>query len=275
MATLIHPSTDEGYILNRDFLAATRLNSQHWLWRMDLGYNLHPSIAVPPQANIAEIATGTGAWLLEVAREFPDSRCDGFDISLQQAPQQTWLPDNVTMRTWDIYEPPPQDLVGKYDIVHIRLIALAVPNKDVTQVVKNASLLLKPRGWLQWDELDVTDTTIMHTAGETGKVDTVKKMDYLMKAHGSDEWVLKRPALMQELGGFAEIEQHRVQPAKSLLKFTMDNSLGSWQEIISNQPVGGEQRKMYEELAVGLAEEVREGAVHGVAKLVCVGRKAA
>ena len=275
MAPLTTISTDAGYPLSRDFNASIRLNGQHWLWHYDLGYNLHPSINVPSNANIAEVAAGTGAWLFDVAQEHPNAQCDGFDISLQQAPPSVWLPSNVSMSKWDMYDSPPKELIGRYEIVHIRLVTLAMRSRDAASVVQNVSQLLKPGGWLQWEEPDVTDTVIMHTAGESGKVDTVKKMDYLMKTHGSDDWVLKLATMMKEVGGFAEVEEYRVKPKLSIMKFHMDNSLGSWSEIISSQPEGSEQRKNYEQLAIDLLEEVKQGAAHAVTKLVCVGKKAA
>ncbi|CAL8584122.1 hypothetical protein XPA_009727 [Xanthoria parietina] len=62
----------DGYHLRRDFTGSTRLNCQHYLWQQELRFNLHPSIPTPVPGNaIADVATGTGVWLLEVAREHP------------------------------------------------------------------------------------------------------------------------------------------------------------------------------------------------------------
>lgn len=36
----------------------------------------------------------------------------------------------------------PQDLLAKYDVVHVRLIAVAIKNNDSTDVVRNLARLL-------------------------------------------------------------------------------------------------------------------------------------
>lgn len=256
------------------FYAATRLNCQHWILHQEPGDNLHPTITVPSHGRIADVATGTGAWLLEVAREQPTAQCDGFDINLEQAPPSVWLPSNVTLRAWDMYETPPTELIGKYDIVHIRLVGIVVQNKDPSPILGNLALLLKPQGWLQWDEMDISDSVIMHAAGESGKTDAVQKMDRLMKGHGAGGWILDLPSIMRQTGGFEKAKLHRVKPERSLLKFYTDMHLGSWTEIASNQPEGSERRKEFEQLVMDLNEETRQGAAHGAAKVICVGRKA-
>lgn len=56
----VHPAADP-YRLNRDVLATTRLNLQHYIWKESMGYILHPSIKVPDSnASIADVGTGTG-----------------------------------------------------------------------------------------------------------------------------------------------------------------------------------------------------------------------
>ena len=68
MASSSTPSSkSDSYILNRDVYAATHVNSEHWVWHQELGYKLHPTITVPMRGRIADVATETAAWLLEVA----------------------------------------------------------------------------------------------------------------------------------------------------------------------------------------------------------------
>lgn len=79
----LHDKNDT-HILKRDFTASLRLNCQHYIWLQELGYHIHPSITVSSlgeSPRIADVATGTGAWLLEVSRSHPTATCDGFDIS--------------------------------------------------------------------------------------------------------------------------------------------------------------------------------------------------
>lgn len=49
------------YFLNRDVVASTRLNAQHYMFKEALGYNLHPLISIHEEnGKIAEVGTGTG-----------------------------------------------------------------------------------------------------------------------------------------------------------------------------------------------------------------------
>ncbi|KAL9118055.1 MAG: hypothetical protein Q9187_005404 [Circinaria calcarea] len=116
-----------------------RLNLQHFFWKDQLGYNLHPSIPTSnPEIKIADVGTGTGIWLLELARDLSSSaQLDGFDIDLSQSPPKEWLPKNVNMYKLDVFEELPDDLVGKYDVIHARLFLLIVQNNDPTPILKN------------------------------------------------------------------------------------------------------------------------------------------
>ena len=134
---------EHGYLLNRGQVGACRLNLQYYLWKSALGFSLYPSISVGPQTTLADVATGTGLWLLEMAELYPETQMDGFDIDLSMAPNQHWLPANVKIRYWSIFEEPPDHLIGKYDIVHVRLLVLVVTN-DASSVLRNLSRLLKP-----------------------------------------------------------------------------------------------------------------------------------
>ncbi|KAF2244384.1 hypothetical protein BU26DRAFT_99947 [Trematosphaeria pertusa] len=57
-------------------------------------------------------------WLTEIDARVPESvELDRLDISLNAAPPAEWLPSNVTLKTWDVKEDAPGDLVEAYDIV--------------------------------------------------------------------------------------------------------------------------------------------------------------
>ena len=55
-----------------------------------------------------------------------DARLDGFDCDLSQAPPKAWVPRNVTLRNWDMLTSVPEDMVGVYDVVHVRLLVFVV-----------------------------------------------------------------------------------------------------------------------------------------------------
>lgn len=66
----------------------------------------------------------------------------GFDISLDQVGPKQWLPANINMHIWDIFESVPDEFVGYFDIVHVRLITVVVKNNDPRLVLANLNKLL-------------------------------------------------------------------------------------------------------------------------------------
>ena len=146
-----------------------RLNLQFFLWRDLLRFNLHPDIIVnlDPHARIADIATGTGSvllskksrgetgsdvtcayywnsiWMVDLAREVPSTTTlHGFDIDLGQCPPPKSLPSNVHVSQWDMFTEPPAELVGTFDVVHLRLVTLVIKNNDPTSIIANVTRLL-------------------------------------------------------------------------------------------------------------------------------------
>lgn len=77
-----------------------------------------------------------------MSREHASAQIDGFDVSLAQCPPPEWLPSNVSIRKLDIFEPLPEELVGKYDIVHVRLFLCVVRNDDLVPVLTNLLKML-------------------------------------------------------------------------------------------------------------------------------------
>ncbi|KAL8706876.1 MAG: hypothetical protein Q9201_000145 [Fulgogasparrea decipioides] len=152
---------DDTYIFGRGYLTATRLNLQHFLWKETLDYILHPSVPVGEnEAAIADVGTGTAIWLLDLAKSLPSTvQLDGFDISAKQYPAM--LPRNVSLHVANALEDPPADRVGAYDIVHIRLFMGVVNDNNPVPLFDHCAKLLKPGGYLQWDEYDLSAQEIV------------------------------------------------------------------------------------------------------------------
>lgn len=143
------------YGLERGRIASMRLNLQHFLWKQQLGYNLHPSIPTDKAGlKIADVATGTGVWVFEIASSLPQAQVDGFDISLDQLPPQDHLPENIKFDLLNILEDVPQHLQGRYDIVHCRMMSLVLTTGDPMPMFRNLLSMLKPGGWIQFGEAE-------------------------------------------------------------------------------------------------------------------------
>lgn len=151
-------------------LRPNSINLQHYIWIQLFGYHLHPSIPTDiSQARVADVGTGTGfvvlpvdheslqrctnifchrnsIWLLDLASKLPASvRLDGLDLSLDAAPQPALLPTNVALRRWDLKEPVPEDLVGVYDVVHIRNFSFILLDEEIPRVLRDLVDLISER----------------------------------------------------------------------------------------------------------------------------------
>lgn len=99
--------------------------------------------------NVADIACGTGIWLKDVASELsvtPTSNgrkrhFHGFDISNAQFPAEH--PENMKFSIHDVMQPFPEEEKGKYDIVQVRLLVLALKEVDISTAVKHIVQLLR------------------------------------------------------------------------------------------------------------------------------------
>ncbi|KAH7311417.1 S-adenosyl-L-methionine-dependent methyltransferase [Stachybotrys elegans] len=141
------------YVLGRDYLSSARLNLQHYLWVEELGYHVHPSIPLKPGAKVADVATGTGVWMIDLAHRHPDVSFHGFDVDLAQAPPPEWLPANAKLDVMDLLKPISDEFAGQFDVVHTRLL-MCVISENPAPILENLMKLLKPGGYLQWGEMD-------------------------------------------------------------------------------------------------------------------------
>ena len=81
--------------------------------------------------------------MLDVAKDLTaDSHLDGFDICDSQFRSDISRPSNVNFVLWDVRQPPPESLHGKYDVVNLRLFLAVVENDDPTPMLEHAKLLL-------------------------------------------------------------------------------------------------------------------------------------
>ncbi|CAO2657598.1 Nn.00g037240.m01.CDS01 [Neocucurbitaria sp. VM-36] len=147
---------DEPYWLGRASEEQQRLIKQHGIYIKSIGYLLHPSIQskLPPNARIADIATGTGIWLSDLSKASPQTHTfEGFDISNDQFLPADSLPSNVKLGFLDFKKPIPEELRGKFDLVNIRLIIISMgPSSVWKETLTNILALLKPGGAITWTE---------------------------------------------------------------------------------------------------------------------------
>ncbi|PGH10993.1 hypothetical protein AJ79_05144 [Helicocarpus griseus UAMH5409] len=143
------------YLLTRTKAESDRLELQHRAFQQNIGFLLHPAIPRHGSMRIADIGTGTGAWLRDLAKELPTTcRLDGFDISLDQVPGKDLFPSDINYYVQDLLKPFPTEFLGQYDVVHVRLLVMGLQGSEWEIAIKNLMTLLRPSGHLQWTDLD-------------------------------------------------------------------------------------------------------------------------
>ncbi|KAI3082636.1 hypothetical protein CBS147339_2516 [Penicillium roqueforti] len=139
------------YLLVRNIAERDRLNMQYKAWQANIGYLLHPAIKQHDRMRIADVGTGTGIWLRELAAALPSTcQLDGFDLSDVMFPHKDALPENITFHHQNFLEPFPDEYLGEYDVVNVRVMVVALSSDEWEPAVRNLMTLLKPGGYLQW-----------------------------------------------------------------------------------------------------------------------------
>ncbi|KAF7937227.1 uncharacterized protein EAE98_001541 [Botrytis deweyae] len=261
-----------GYVFERSHIAACRLNLQYYLWKEALNFVVHHSVQLSNESVIADIATGTGAWLLDVARDFPQAQIEGFDNDVRQAPHESLLPSNVSVRHWDIFTDLPDDMVGKYDFVHVRLLVLVL-NGNSPSFIQKLLRMLKPGGYLQWDELDCVN---MHVKKPDPKLQAsaLEQIREMSWANGRHDWTVKLPDFLQE-AGFQDAKIQYFGDEDRLARAFNEQHLLTMDEFASSLVRMGKvdaSKKWYQLIQQGY-EESTKGAALCIPRIVCTARK--
>ncbi|KAK4139496.1 uncharacterized protein C8A04DRAFT_40669 [Dichotomopilus funicola] len=174
---------DKGYLVIEEI--PERLDEQHTITTQTLGFLVHPLIPIllspndnPPSSStltftpstplkIADIGTGTGAWLLDIAAHLPPSLpalLTGYDLvppsttTGHTAAALTALHKshpNLTIQflPHDMHHPFPTPELATYDLVAARFVSSAMTRGQWKDVLGNVKQLVKPAtGWVQWIE---------------------------------------------------------------------------------------------------------------------------
>ncbi|PLB50769.1 S-adenosyl-L-methionine-dependent methyltransferase [Aspergillus steynii IBT 23096] len=265
---------NDDYVLSRDYIDVSRLNLQHRLWTQMFGYLLHPDIDTSkPDLKIADVGTGTGAWLSDLAPHLPSTaQLDGYDLDISQAPPAEWLPSNMRLRTWDAFSSVPDDMVGQYDIVHAKLFVFVVKG-DPTVLLRNMLRLLKPGGYLQWAEVDVPGMKLTKTNPSLPS----EHMNQLFSMTASQDprlvpaWPDQLPDIFAR-EGLQKITAHRVSAAPHL-EYAMHHCNLMMYDMIAQRAGNGAKAKEIMDLVPKAAAESRRGAVFAFPRITVVGRR--
>ncbi|KAF9070011.1 S-adenosyl-L-methionine-dependent methyltransferase [Rhodocollybia butyracea] len=116
-------------------------------WQCESTSHCVPNISLDPGDEILESATGTGIWLLDLAREVhPSVSLTGIDISQRLFPTQH--PQNVTFAVHSVTDLP-ESWSNKFKLINQRLLCGALTPEQWGTVLEELYRVLKPGGWIQ------------------------------------------------------------------------------------------------------------------------------
>ena len=141
----------EQYMFGRDKQESDRLRFQHDFFRKLCHEKLlHPSIPSDHVFEVADVGTGTGAWIQDTAEYLQglpqhrdrDHEFVGFDISPAQFPADG-KQSGIEYVVHDMTTPFPAGYHGKFDVVHVRFLAYALKREDLDPTIKFLVELLR------------------------------------------------------------------------------------------------------------------------------------
>lgn len=268
-----HLADSKGYMLGRGYAAACRLNFQFYLWKESFQFNIHPSIPIPSAPAIADIGTGTSIWLLDVSRSVSEATLDGFDIDLSNTPPTQWLPKGLTLHNWSVFDPVTDNLVGKYDVVHLRLLILVVENSDPVPVIRNVARLLKPGGYIQWDDLNYPDTHVAK-ADSTRETPAFDRLRQFVYSSGRHDWVMDLASILEQ-NGFTGAQLYHFGDRSDLITANGEQHLATMEEFAKSldKKSMAEDAANIRKLLQDVEDEARHGAALSMPRIVAVAQK--
>ncbi|KAI4598416.1 hypothetical protein KJ359_002826 [Pestalotiopsis sp. 9143b] len=142
-----HRYKEGSYWFPNDAEEQDRLDFQHAMVRRLTGDKLALCPVKAPK-NVMDVGTGTGIWAIEFAKENPDSRVYGMDLSAIQ-PEKHGAP-NCSFEVDDAEE----EWTGypMFDYVHLRAVFACFYNPKL--VMEHAFKNLNSGGWIEYQDFD-------------------------------------------------------------------------------------------------------------------------
>lgn len=252
---------------------------------------MQASVSGSKELKVADLGCGNGVWLSDLHDELSgkgvSAQLDGFDVNPVNFPAPPFLPSSVTLKKLDVLARPlPEEMIGAYDVVHVRAFTSIIINSNLEPLLSTALALLKPGGWLQWEE-SRADTYFVESpsssASTTACNTIVKILEAGGKARGSTfEFLGELDRHVTENGGFEDVHMQMADSRKQDWKAWTEDYLMVWEELSvffpskAAQPQAPMTKESWVELFARAVAETEQGvAVHTGKVVSVVGRKAA
>lgn len=160
-ATASGPDAPDGYIFGESDAEISRLNFQHYMFRLAFGGDYSAPIQAP--MDVLDVACGTGRWARDMARRFPAANVLGFDInrdlldaSLAEADET--IPENCRFVHGDALQPFDfSDAV--FSFVMARACSAFIPAAQWPTVVGEMARVVRPGGWIEVRDFGLVRST--------------------------------------------------------------------------------------------------------------------
>jgi SAM-dependent methyltransferase len=139
-----HAYKQGAYLLPNDAEEQNRLDIQHKTITTLLGGRL--ALAPIEPRNVLDVATGTGIWAIELAKQYPKANVIGSDLSLIQP---THAVDNCSFIKEDA-ENDEWTYNQRFDFIHFRLIYTCF--NDLAAILKKTYDHLESGGWVEFQD---------------------------------------------------------------------------------------------------------------------------
>ncbi|KAI0714217.1 S-adenosyl-L-methionine-dependent methyltransferase [Cerioporus squamosus] len=198
------------------------------------------------QRRVLDLGTGTGSWVLDMAREFPDVRFYGVDI----VPIATrYPPHNVNFEMHDIKEQFRYG-TGSIDMVHARSITMAIRDygallPEIARVLRRGGLFVSCEWGRRPAMADGSDVAT-RAPRAVAFFDAVRGT--LLERRGIQTVASRIPQLLADCGEFSHIVAQ-----------TFHMPIGDWHPNADLQVLGREYREMVELYARSMRAVLSDG----------------
>ncbi len=154
------------YLLPKGKREAARLDLQHWILAEGLGDAVLAPVTQPNE--VLDVACGSGIWLLEVARRFPQARITGIDLDLKpleilraKLGPAGKFPKRLRFERADARQPLPL-AANTFAYVHSRHLSPFMPLATWLPYVRELARVAAPGGWIELLESELPDCAGRH-----------------------------------------------------------------------------------------------------------------
>lgn len=223
-------------------------------------------------------------------REEPQHIYHGFDLTTANFPAAAWLPSNMHLQQWDAFSSVAEELIESFDVVHIRTMYSSVIANNVQPLLSNLLRMLKPGGYLQWDESDFPTLSARTPSKDTNAPasETLVKLQLFFAQAQNKlyvDWLHELPATLHAQG--CQVVAHDLFPPRpELARAWADNMLtvlAGVAPMLPEQAIplppglglpASVSRRSFADLVMQSAEESRTGVCICHDHVVIVARKA-